>query len=218
MSTQGEHYDDSTFSGFSNNLDLNGLDNFVKKLERYFFSQVFVRECLTSNTSEVKLVIDVICPLTFSKNVEYFRAATVSDTGYNSSRLLKILSELQEVNNILIDIEEFSLTMEDTTIIVQKIDSLSVARQFDNILRLVLSTYNHIVSQIREVPNEIHIPVLMDNVYQSGTENLLNEFKTKTSDQDYFAYWGLCYDSDLDTIIYDVENSKFIFEDVLFSH
>ncbi|MEO9892948.1 hypothetical protein [Aurantibacter sp.] len=214
MSINRVNFDTSELGGFSNDLNLNGLERFKKNLERFFISQISIRECITSYTSEVKLVIEVASPWKFSQNVEYFRNSTLSDTGYNGKALLNILAELQEVNDVLIDIEELSLTTEDTTIIIQRIGRLSIARQYDNILRVILNSYNYIVSSIREIPEEIHIPVLTAADNKKEDYAILSDLTTRDSDSEYFSYWGLCYTSDFDTIIYDVKNADFIFEDV----
>ncbi|MRH99791.1 hypothetical protein GH721_04520 [Kriegella sp. EG-1] len=214
MSKNRLNFNSSELARFSSNLNLNGLQEFKRSLEKFFISQVTLREYLTNDDNEVKLIIEVASPWKFTENVKYFRNSALSDIGYNSKVLLNILASLQEINDVLIDIEELSIVTEDTTVVIQRIGNLSIARQYDNILRVVLNSYNYMVSQIREVPEEIHIPVLTDNSNESYT--ILSELTNKKSEKEYFSYWGLCYASNFDTIIYDVKNSDFIFEELTF--
>lgn len=215
MSTSWGNYDVGELRGYSDDLDLVGLDKFKNKLEKHFFAQISIRRCITCSDTDIRLVIEAKGTIDFACSVKHFRTDVISDPGYNSRFLLKALAELQHLNTQPIDIEELAFTMSDTSIIVQRVGNLSVPRQYDNIMRIVMNDYKYIISQIREVPLEIHIPVLG---YGDTTENnneILSSINYQTSDKDYFAFWGLYFNSEEEAIIYDVENSDFIFEEVL---
>ncbi len=199
--------------GCTRDVNLKGLDLFKKKLEKHFFAEVDIRKCVTDHTG-VELVIEVKCTISFALAIQHFRVDILSDPGINSSFLTNCLSELRDVNIESVDIKELSFLMSDTSIFIQKAYDYSIAQQLDNIMRVVMNEYNHIISRLKEIPLEIHIPVLEDMAAKEDTPTFLSDFDRPITGKDYFTYWGLYFDSAEDTVIYDVEKSSFIFEEL----
>ena len=214
MSKNWGDYDVSALRDYTNDLNLVGLEEFRNKLEKHFFAHVSIRKCVTCRIQEVRLVIEVKGTISFEHSVKHFRTDVIGDPGYNSKSLMKMVAELQSANSQLIDIEELALMMSDTSIIVQRVGNLSVARQYDNIMRIVMNDYKYIVSQTMERPLEIHIPVLEFYDNQENTNTFLSGVEKRIGDRYYFNYWAVYYDS-ADTLIYDVENSKLISEEIV---
>lgn len=215
MSTNWGNYDISTFGGYSDDFDLTGLEKFKNKLEKHFFATVAVRKCITER-EDIELVIEVSGTIDFALVIQHFRIDILSNPGVNSNFLMNCLLELQEANTESIDIKELSFLMSDTSIFIQQVCEYGVAQQLDNIMRLVMNDYNYIVSRLNEVPSEIHIPVFEDVDRNSDSLPLLSNFAQRTTEKDYFTYWGLTFDSVRDTVIYDVEKSNFIFEELCY--
>ena len=119
-------------------------------------------------------------------------------------------------NTESIDILEISFLMEDTSLFIQRVCGLSIVQQLDNIFRLVMNDYNYIITEIKEVPSEIHIPVFKNDEHEKEPLDLIPESAKETTERDYFAYWGLYLDALNETAIYDVENSSFIFEEICY--
>lgn len=201
--------------GCTHEVNLKGLDLFKKKLGKRFFAEVEIRKCVTDNT-DVELVIEVKCTISFALAIQHFRVEVLSDLGVNSSFLTNCLSELRDANIESVDIKELSFLMSDTSIFIQKAYDYSIAQQLDNIMRVVMNEYNHIISRFKEVPLEIHIPVLEDVATKEDTPTFLSDFDRPITEKDYFIYWGLYFDSAEDTVIYDVEKSSFIFEELCY--
>jgi len=213
MSTNWGNYDIGSFRGYSDDLNLEGLEKFKNKLEKHFFATVDIRKCITEQ-EDIELVIKVNATIDFALAIQHFRIDILSNPGVNSNFLMNCLLELQEVNSVSLDIKELSFIMSDTSIFIQQVFKYGVAQQLDNIMRIVMNDYNYIISRLKEVPSEIHIPVLVDTDHGNASLTLLSDLTKRNTEKDYFTYWGLTFDSAIDTIIYDVENSDFIFEEV----
>jgi hypothetical protein len=125
-----------------------------------------------------------------------------------------VLKGLQEKNDIQVDIEEFSVHMLDTTIVVQRIYSQSVSKQWGNIVKELNHQYDHLTQILGETPYEIYIPVLEETKINGNFVPQATKKSGQLSAEDYFIYWGLYIDSEEDAAIYDVKNSAFIFEDI----
>jgi len=215
MSTNWGNYDVSAFRGYSDDVNLAGLEKFKNKLEKHFFAKVAVRKC-TTEREDIELVIEVNAAIDFALAIQHFRIDILSNPGVNSNFLMNCLLELQEVNSASIDIKELSFLMSDTSIFIQRVCDYGIAKQLDNIMRIAMNNYNNIVSQLNEVPSEIHIPVFEDVDHINDSLPLLSDFVKRTTEKDYFTYWELTFDSARDTVIYDVERSSFILEELCY--
>lgn len=209
-----KHYD-SELSGYSYDLNLVGLDTFKKKLEKHFFAIVDIRK-LMNDGKHVELVVEVDCTINFALAIQHFRVDVLSNVGVNSNFLMNCLTELQHKNTETIDIKELSFLMSDTSIFIQQVCEYGVVQQLDNVMRILMNDYHSIISRFREIPREVHIPVLEDTNNVDDDSLLLAEFGKRTTEKDYFTFWGLYFDSREDTVIYDVEKSDFIFEELCY--
>ena len=60
-----------------------------------------------------------------------------------------------------------------------------------------------------EVPYEIFVAVFVENLMQCEL-NLVNSKKT----QNYKSFWAMYFESEIDPLIYDVQKSTFLYEDL----
>lgn len=215
MSLRSNNFQNKLPLGCTKDLDLVGLDTFKKKLEKNYFAEVEVRKCI-SDSQEIELVIEVRSRISLALAVEHFRVDVLSKSNTaDSNILLYCLSKLRAANNReSIDIMEISFLMEDTSIFIQRVCDFSIVQQLDNIFRLVMNNYNYIIAEIKEVPSEIHIPVFKNDENEKNKLNMFPEKARETTEKEYFAYWGLYLDALNETAIYDVEKSRFIFEEI----
>lgn len=199
--------------GSTHEVNLIGLESFKKDLEKYFFSSAIVQKgnCELTKTD---LVIELECNFDLGDVVRHFREEIFNESWIDAAALSKVLTGLQEKNDIKIDIEEFTMHMRDTTIVVQRIYSQSIAEQWGNILREVIYHYDRLTQNLGETPYEIYIPVLEEDKINSNSVSRTTLKPGLPSAEDYFTYWGLYLDSEEDAVIYDVKNSAFIFEDI----
>ena len=201
---------------FKNNLparntktaSFSGLNTFVKNLEKHFFSKVLIREN-SSNCNKINLVIELNCNLTLWELIHQY------DTGnwgiFNQSKyyLSNEINRLESINDIQIDVDEFSIALKDTTVIIDKIYNQSIGEQLEYILSELGMHYVHYSKGYSEVPYEIFVAVFVENPMQNGM-NLVNSKKT----QNYKSYWAIYFESEIEAIIYDVQKSTFLYEDL----
>ncbi|MEB8329323.1 hypothetical protein OO009_08135 [Flavobacteriaceae bacterium KMM 6897] len=202
-----------------NNYQIVGLDTFEYSLAKYFFSDVVVNISST-NDDEVCLNIEFQNNLTLSEVICFLNTHTwmyEEDMSVltNMNPFLRALQALKNQNSTTIDIEEISILLKDTTIVIKKIYFQSIPTQLDNILKKITDHHFMLTKNSKEVPFEMFIPVFEENpLEENGSlENI--RMGNNSSINDYFGYWGLYYDSEDDAIIYDLENKSMIYGDLL---
>ena len=99
--------------------------------------------------------------------------------------------------------------MKDTTIIIDKIYNQSIGEQLEYILRELGIHYVHYTKGYAEVPYEIFVAVFVENLMQCE----LNMFNSKKN-QNYNNFWAIYFESEIDAVIYDVQKSTFLYEDL----
>jgi hypothetical protein len=120
------------------------------------------------------------------------------------------ITQLKNHNPLEIDIEEVSILLKDTSIIIKKIYAQSIPEQLENILSEITDHHFNLSQTLNEVPFEIYIPVFEEGPLQDD-ETLMNiRSGNNASATDFFGYWGLYYDSEDDAIIYDLANRTLV--------
>jgi len=196
--------------GFNSNIQLTGLDNFIKNLEKHFFSRATVR-CISSDPCEINLVIEIDCNFELHEALDHLGKGTWGNFKNKKDSFAGSLQLLQECNDITIKVEEFSLFLNDTAVIVNRIYDQSISQQLENILSTLDEHYFHFIKDYAEVPYEIYIPVFEDNPMESEPYTLLQNIDSgNNSFHDYFSFWGLYYYSEEDALIYDLKNETII--------
>lgn len=199
--------------GTTHEVNLIGLESFKKDLEKYFFSTAIVRKS-NLDLSKTDLAIELECNFNLGDAVSYLKQEIFNESWSDTVALSKVLKALQAKNDIQIDIEELTIHMLDTTIVVQRIFSRSVSKQWGNILREVIHQHRHLVKNLGEMPYEVYIPVLEENKINDKLVFPTTKQPGQISAEDYFTYWGLYLDSEEEAVVYDVKNSAFIYEDL----
>jgi hypothetical protein len=204
------------FDDFKNNLpigpngefNLVGLDAFKKNLEKHFFSEVHI---CNNNQNEwgCNLVIELNCNIDMFETVLNFDHGDWGSFGQNQFSVKKGLNLLRELNNIPIQIDEFSIFLEDTTIIINKIYEQSISDQLENILIALSKNYFQLTKGLTEIPYEIYVPVFEENhdEYASLHGRIQTGNDTK---KDYFKFWGLYFESEDDADIFDFSSSLIV--------
>ncbi len=212
---------------FNNNIDLhldndpqlNGLGEFKRCLEKAYFSQVTIRNC-SSDMKLGNLVVEMECNFDLVEVLFHLQKGVWGDIRSSIENDLKAVSfssamdQLQARNTIPIDIEEFSLFLNDSSIVIKKIYSQSINEQLGNVLNAIAGHYVHLTKGLVETPFEIYIPVFEDNILE---KNMTVLSKIKTGDncnRDYFNFWGLYFDSEEDAVIYDLSKKSIISGDL----
>ena len=157
---------------------------------------------------EESLVVALKCHMTLLEMMHHLQDGTWG--GFNCKpgnskkewTFLEHLENLDLKNQKRVDIEELILQLEDTAIIIKRIGSKSIALELEKVLHLIAAHYVYTSKGLEETPYEFHIPVM--------EEAELGTMQYTDPSQDYYKYWGLYYDSQLDAMIYDVQERKLL--------
>ena len=201
-----------------NNPQMIGLDAFKRSLEKEHFAEVVICNC-SPDEQFAKLVIEMNCQIDLVEvlfhsqkgtwgNISRQHLATSSNSAFN-----KALSELQRLNTLTIEVEELSIILNDSLIIIKKIYHHSVQEQLGNIINTIAENYVYITKGLTEAPYEIYIPVFEEDI-PDNDDRLSNINSGNSSKKDYFAFWGLYFDSEEDAVIYDISNKSIISGDL----
>ncbi|MET6990383.1 hypothetical protein [Sediminicola arcticus] len=205
-------------SRIDNNYQVVGIESFEKDLAKYFFSEVAIK-AYSSTYEKTCLNIEFQNNLTLSEVLCFLNTHTWQDKKdktilKNINPFLKTLQSIKDKNSFSIDIEEVSILLKDTSIVIKKIYAQSIPNQLENILKEITESHFRLTRNFNEVPFEIFIPVFEEDPLEKNDalENI--RIGSNNSANDYFGYWGLYYDSEAEAVIYDLENKSMVYGDL----
>ena len=204
-----------------------GLDVFKRQLEKEYFAKVSVRIC-NGNKSEQppadhssQLVIEMECNFELIEILYYLqkgnwgglKASNESSSIPSNSAFKEALKIFRASNTMEIDVEELTLVLKDTVIVIKKIYSQSIGDQLGRILQTLAAHYVHFTRDLTETPYEIYLPVFEEEMTPGNT---LTDSRSKEviNADDYYRYWALYFDSAWDARIYDLSNKSIISGDL----
>jgi len=192
--------------GYNSDLNIQGLESFRKTLEKNFFSEVNITN-YSFSTGSAQLALELNCNLSLIEMLFHFNKDNWGNFKQGKLNFIKLLRQLQNENEIPLDIEEFTLFLKDTTVVINKIYSESIPGQLHDIFSKIGEHYVHLSKGLTETPYEIYIPVFEECSHANDIliRNIEAGNQTK---QDYYNYWGLYCDSEEDAVIYDLKNSR----------
>lgn len=194
---------------FNQNSEIQGLESFTKNLEKHFFSQVTIRKCCAS-TNVINLVVELDCNFGLLETLHHFEKDTWGNFKSQKNSFSGALNLLSDSNDLPIQIEEFTLFLKDTSIIVTRIYDLSISLQLENIFKNLIKHSLYFTRGHFEIPFEIYMPVFEDSVMENENELISCKQATHNSEKDYFSFWGLYYYSDDDAVVYDLKNQTIV--------
>jgi hypothetical protein len=193
--------------GFNSDLNIEGLDAFRKSLEKYFFAEVTIRDCSSQKTS-LQLAIELDCNLSLVEMLFHFNKGAWGNFRQGKSSFGQLLRHLIHESNEILDVEEFTLFLKDTTLVINKIYNKSIPEQLHRIFTEIGKHYVHFSKGLTETPYEIYIPVFEEEC-STGNDTLLRNIEAGNhTKEDYLKYWGLYCESEEDAVIYDLKNTK----------
>ncbi len=194
--------------GLDKSTKIHGLDAFRKNLEKDFFSEAHISN-QSSDDTEANLVIEIYSNFGLLETLAHFNEGiwgNVQKRNTNEhgiSSFLKSLCHLKKQNSLHLDIEEFSIFLNDTTIIINKIYEQSIPDQLENIITEIAKHQVYCTKGFSEIPFEIYVPVFEENFLENDIA--LSNIRTRNHNKkDYFRYWGLYFGSEEDAVIYDL--------------
>ena len=190
-------------------VSFNGLSHFINTLEKHFFSNISVRDNSTDRR-QINLVIEMNCNFTLMDMVIHSSKQVWGSFNQFKYSLADEIKLLEEVNDVSFDVDEFMINLKDTSIFINKIYNKSISEQLDNIFLNLEKHYLSLTKGNVEVPYEIFVAVFEEEIIPADLV-IANNHKTQ---KNYTSYWALYFDSETDAVIYDLNNAKFIYEDL----
>lgn len=193
----------------NNNSGIFGIEEFTKSLELSFFSKIILRNC-SSREDEIAIALEMRCSFNLLEILAHFNKGLWGSNDTNQSPLQKSFNNLVNSNSTPIDIQELTLFLNDTTIVIRKVYKNSIITNFDTIITEIGKRYVSLSMGLTRKPEEIFIPVFEDNIQNIGSSPTPQNLQSATTQTSYYKYWGVYLESDLDGLIFDVQNNKFI--------
>lgn len=200
-------YKQIELSNLDNNSGVYGLNQYLKSLEHHYFSSVTLRK-YNSVENKVDMALDLVCPVSLLEILGHFNKGRWGTDGSMKSPLEKSFEHLVSQNNMYLDIEELTLFLEGTTIVIKRIYNRSIPEQLNEILTEIANHYIFFTKGLTEKPYEIFIPVFEDEIQNNSTD-LSKDSLCKTP-KSYFEFWGMYLDSEEDALIYDLNKNSYI--------
>ncbi len=200
------------------NPQIVGLVEFRKSLEKEYFANVAIRNCSSDGVRQ-NLVIEMDCNLKLVEILFHLQKGTwgqiypEQNSWSKSSPFSNALKALNKLNNRGIDVEELSIFLRDSSIVIKNIYENSIEEQFGKILHTIAEHYVYYTKRLTETPYEIYVPVFEEDHFENDTK-LKNIRNGNNNKKDYFKYWGLYFDSEKDAVIYDLKNKSIIYGDL----
>lgn len=186
-----------------------GLDVYLKSLERHYFSEVSLRS-YTSVDGALEMTIDMRCNMKLLEVLGFHNKSRWGVINGGISPLKKSLDVLAKKNTLQLDIEELTLFLADTSIVIKKIHDRSIPEQLDEVLSEIASHYVYFTKGLTEKPYEIFIPVFEDTISTNITDSASILDIAKKTPKSYFEFWGVYLESEEDALIYDVNRNTYI--------
>jgi len=193
----------------------NGLDEFLKTLERHFFARVGL-QCKYNNVeNRANLIIDLHLNFGLAEFLRHFNNGDWSGTVISkdsqitiSSHIERALEKLNAQNSHSLDISEISLHFQETSIIISRLYKNSIPKQLGNIISKIGQHFVYFTKGLTEMPYEIYVPVFEDIS--------LDITEVQSSQSSYFDYWGLYFDDEQQhqVMIYSLAKKKLYKEDL----
>lgn len=192
--------------------DFCGLSLFKRRVEQLFFSDVIIRNSDITG-KKANLIIEITCNFTLTQGLSNLKtgiwAQLRQSANYPSSysEFFKLVLQLQEKNSFPIEVEEFSLLFNDCNIFIDKLYKHSIPEQLDIILYKLADYYSELTKGMRQVPYEIFIPVIEEDVHNNTdvTETLVPKVKTDSYDaSDYYNFWAMYFENHEDAFMFSL--------------
>lgn len=185
----------------------NGLDEFLKTLEKDFFAEAKIHFNYHKESKKTDLVLDLSFNFGITESLHFFTNGTWGGMTFSdkdqkvSSSFERAFGELSSKNNFSLDIAETSLHFRDTSIIISRIYDHSVPEQIGNILLKASEHFVYYTKGLTEMPYEIFVPV-----FEYNSPNTIEPKKEKNN---YFDYWGLYFeDESHQVMLYSLDKKK----------
>jgi len=194
-------------------LELVGIDNFKKSLEKYFFAEASILPDTTVKDFNTHITINLNCNFNLTESFLHLNGSNWGGF-YKSAKNLEhsgfelAVNDLQQINKTTIVIEEIAIHFKDTSIFIIKVPNQTITNQLSAIFSAIRDNFVHFTKGLTEIPYEIFVPVFEQTI-DTDDKSLWEMTQEKTS---YFDYWGIYFDSEIDQdpLVYDLKNKTLL--------
>jgi len=208
-----DNFRKALLKGEPQDFQIEALDSFVSSVERDFFASIYLTKQLTKK-KECLLTLELTCNLSLAGILFHFNRSEWGAFDSEGSSLSKNLEVLESKNPFSVDIDEFSLFLKDTAIIINRIHSKSILEQLHTIISEIARHYVHMTKELDEMPFEIYVPVF-DSSDEDKGDTTQDSVEIDKSPEEYYNFWGLYFDSGRNPMIYNLK-SRLLFSADLF--
>jgi len=200
--------------GLNNISHVKGISTFQRSLEKDFFAEVRIANS-PNNASKINLVVEVIGNYKLNEVIsvlnltEDHEGKAVPRALHTPTCFTKAFLYLLEDNDGLVDVEEFTILLNDVTIVISKIFPQSIPDQLEVILDQIADHYINYTKGLTEMPYEIYVPVFEEGPFTRAPFPATRTIPLN-SHNNYFEYWGIYYDSKEDAVIYDLKSKSMV--------
>ncbi|WP_158978149.1 hypothetical protein [Cellulophaga sp. L1A9] len=191
-----------------------GLDAFMLNIEKDFFCNVSIVSADTFATKN-DLVLDINFNFKIKQGLSILAEGKLDghDLMLENAEghfFLMALEKLRNSSSHTFDIKELNLIFEDCTIIIYRVFENSISLELDKLILELHKNYIYFTKGLSQQPYEIHIPVLeKSNFFKNKT--LLTSNTVEKTQKNYGGFWGLYFDSNVDSEIYDSQSKEIIY-------
>lgn len=193
-----------------------GLDDFIKDLERYFFTTVKLKCKQDVVHNRLDLVVELHFNFSISDCLRHFNNGDWS--GYSIPEdsksdmcmtMANALKKLNEKSTYPADIMETSLHFTDTSIVISRLHPNSIPEHLGKIISTINQHFIYFTKGLSEMPYEIFVPIFEDTSILSKQPKISNKCG-------YYDYWGLYFDKgqEHEALIYSLSKKKFYEENI----
>ncbi|MCL6265700.1 hypothetical protein [Flagellimonas myxillae] len=187
-----------------------GLDEFIRTLEKDFFAEVTVKCRYKRENEGTELILDINCNFGLTESLHHFNTEDWGGVACNSSgnsSFDNAFARLREINDGNVDITELSIHFRDTSLVISKVQDYSIPEQLGAIINKISEHFVYFTKGLTEMPYEIFVPVFEEDPKIGTTKNDPN--------QSFFDHWGLYFEDDpqLDAMVYSLESKTMEKED-----
>ncbi|AWX46345.1 hypothetical protein HME9304_03378 [Flagellimonas maritima] len=189
---------------------VDGLDDFIKVLEKDFFAEVKFQCNYHIDSEKTDLILNIYCNFGLTESLYNFNIgnwgglAQKDSDSRSTSSFDAAFQKLSTLNNDTIDIAELSVHFKDTSIVTTRIHDYSIPEKLQRILSAISKHFVYFTKGLTDMPYEIFVPV-----FEYDSLNLLRQ------ERNYFDYWGLYFENDSvhDAMVYNLHTKKMCEED-----
>ncbi|MBW8241268.1 hypothetical protein K1F50_00550 [Muricauda oceani] len=216
MSSKNRSNKNHKYTGPKTYEATDGLDDFLRVLEKYFFATAKVKCKHDSIKNRTDLIIDLHHNFGITECLRHFNNGDWGNYNFSdenrsniSNSLSKALDKLNQESSYPTDILELSLHFKDTSMIISRLHRHSIPEHASRILTAVGKHFVYFTKGLTEMPYEIFVPVFEDTSISCPTK-----MNMETS---YYNFWGLYFDKgeqEHEALIYSLQQKKFYEENI----